>query len=326
MRRATSTALLLVLAAGVPAATAAAAAQEQAPREQEKEEREHGLDVEPPLEAPLARARRMARMHGSGGYLGVAIENVDADSAKQLGLEEVRGVRVTDVSEDAPASRAGIREGDVIVRFDGEEVRSARQLVRLVRETPPGREVEIRLLRDGEERTVSLEVGRRSGAWAGLDDEEMEEIHRRIEDAMERHDDVMKRLRERFDGEMFDGGELDLEVEGDRVFVVDDRGRLGVRLQSLTDQLAGYFGVEDGALVASVRKGSPAAGAGIRAGDVLVRIGDRDIRDPGDAATAVREAGAGPLTVAFVRDGEERTVTAELPAREERPEEEGGPS
>lgn len=300
-------AALVALAAGVFGTSGPVGAQEE-PGEEQSERLESGEIVIAPDEAAWRPA--------AGSWLGVAIENLDAERAEELGLGEVRGVRVSEVTEDSPAAEAGIREGDVILRFDGEEVRSARQLVRLVRETPPGRQVEVRLVRDGDRRTVSVKVAERSASWPGLDEERMEEIHRQLERARDRHRDAMKRMK-RLDLHV-EPGTFEFDVDGDAFGVLGERGRLGLRLQGLTDQLAEYFGVEGGALVASVREDSPAAQAGIRAGDVVVRIGEEDVRDPGDAVRAVRAAEAGPVTVAVVRDGGERTVTVELPAKDDR--------
>jgi membrane-associated protease RseP (regulator of RpoE activity) len=102
------------------------------------------------------------------------------------------------------------------------------------------------------------------------------------------------------------------------VIVRGGRGRLGVRLQGLTDQLGDYFGIEggDGALVTSVTEDSPAAAAGIQAGDVIVAVGSKSVEGPGDVARAVRGAEAGPAEVTVIRDGQRRsfTVTLEEPA------------
>lgn len=304
MRTSTRTAVVPLLAAGLLAgAWAGAAAQQDVPEDREERAESREISIAP---GHVFRARP------GGAHLGVAIEDLDREGAEEAGLSRARGVRVTDVRDGTPAAEAGLREGDVILRFDGEDVRSARQLVRLVRETPPGRQVGVELLRDGDRRTVEVRVGERPGGWPGLDEERMEEIHEQIEDAMERHGDAMERLKElRLRTE---DGDFEVDVPGMPHAAFGDRARLGVRLQRLTDQLADHFGVEDGgALVASVREGSPAADAGLRAGDVIVRVGDRDVDGPADVARAVRRSEAGPVSVELVRDGDRRSVTVELP-------------
>ena len=258
-----------------------------------------------------------------GGWLGVRVDDVDAETARELGLGEPRGALVEGVEEDSPAVEAGLAEGDVIVAFDGDAVRSVAELVRLVRETPSGREVALEVMRDGERRRLTATVGdrphrgfrvrlapgdledfevRMERLGEELSEERMEEIRARIEDARERMEEL-----EIGDGE-----------GGVHVFRFRGRPRLGVRLQPLPDQLAEYFGVGDegGALVASVREGSPAAGAGLRAGDVVVRFGSDPVGDPGDLVAAVREAETGAVEVTVVRRGERRTLTVELPEQD----------
>lgn len=314
-------AVVWTLAAGLVVAQAGAArAQEEEPEQPQ----------EPEAAVEVVRAPSIAMWtQPSGGYLGVTIEDLDAEAAGELGLDEPRGARVADVSEGSPASEAGFRDGDVILRFDGHRVRSTAQLTRLVRETPPGREVEVRVLRDGDRRALTVEVGERSAAVPGLSADRMERIRRQIERSMKLRGEAMERLEElghRFDDEHFehhfDEGDFDLEIsdgEGDvALWFSDEDGRLGVQLQPLTDQLARHFGVDDGgALVASVREGSPAADAGLSAGDVIVAVGGEEVDGPGDVARAVHGAEAGALEITLVRDGGERTVTAELPERED---------
>ena len=226
---------------------------------------------------------------GSGGFLGVYLEEVDDAAVDRLRLREERGALIAGVSEDGPAVEAGLLKDDVIVEFNGRNVESVGELSRMVRETPAGRTVALGVVRDGQAREISVELGERPGVvWLGPD------IDRR-------------------QGVFIAPG--DGEHGEHRVFAFSGRGRLGVQLQSLGDQLAEYFGVTGGALIASVREDSPAAEAGLEAGDVITRVGDRAVEDVGDVAEAVREAEAGSLTITVVRDGDTRTLTAELPER-----------
>lgn len=94
------------------------------------------------------------------------------------------------------------------------------------------------------------------------------------------------------------------------------RGRMGVSIMSLSDQLADYFGVDGGALITSVLENTPAERAGLRAGDVIIGIDDDQIEDPGDVSRALSGHDAGPVTVRVVRDGQERSLTVELEERQ----------
>lgn len=232
---------------------------------------------------PFARVLALAE---SGAWLGVAIEDVDAELADELGLPGVYGVRVESVVEEGPAAESGLQEDDVIVRWNDERVESVAELRRHLRETPAGRTVTLGVIRAGSERELEVELGDRGGRMRLVSPRPLRERALRMP-----HREVF-------------GGVL-----------VTGRGRLGVGVQSLGEQLADYFGVEGGALVTSVSDDSPAAEAGLRAGDVIVGIADEDVEDPGDLIEALRERGAGPVTVRIVRERQEREVTVELEER-----------
>ena len=92
------------------------------------------------------------------GWLGVTIQRVTPDIAEALGLDAPRGALVSDVMRDAPA-RGSLRSGDLILRFDGREVRESRDLPRFVGATRAGATVDVVVLRDGKEKTVKVTVG-----------------------------------------------------------------------------------------------------------------------------------------------------------------------
>ena len=82
-------------------------------------------------------------------YLGIGVVDVDAERAKALNLKEERGAEIKSVAEDSPAAKAGLKEGDVVLEYNQERVEGMEQLVRLVRETPPGRQVALSVWRNG---------------------------------------------------------------------------------------------------------------------------------------------------------------------------------
>lgn len=252
------------------------------------------------------RERISISMSGGGGYLGVNIADVDEGQASDLGMARAYGVFINDVVSRGPAEEAGLEAGDVIVRWNGERLESVAQLQRLARETPPGREVQLSVLRDGAEREVSLELGSRRS------------VAPRIVSG--------GRVRTPSDfGRDLDWVSPTIEIRRNlENLVFRGRGRLGVNVQSLGEQLADYFGVEEGVLVTSVLEDTPAAAGGLRAGDVIVGIGDEDIDSPSDLTRAVAEAvdeamadaDEVEVSVDIVRDGSGLTLTVELEARE----------
>jgi C-terminal processing protease CtpA/Prc len=294
-----------------------------------------------------------ALAQGAGGYLGVTIEEVGDEEVERLDLPEERGALVRGVVDGSPAAEAGLAEDDVVVAWNDESVESAAELSRLVRETPPGRSVSVEVHRDGDRRRLTVEVGERSGRVGraltafGMSEADRAEMRERLEEVRasseEARERVREEMRERRDEvreqrqemrqqsqrarearerarvhvrELRNSlGDLDISPGDASYFVFGGPARMGVRLQSLGDQLAEYFGVGErkGALVTSVREDSPAQAAGLRAGDVIVGIGDDEVDDPGDVLRAVRGAEPGSMSVSVVRDGRELSMTVELP-------------
>lgn len=226
--------------------------------------------------------------------LGVGIRDLTADEAKGAGLDGIRGAWVTDVRPDSPAAKAGLAENDVIMRVDAEDVRSARHLSRLVSETPAGRAVSIEYLRGGQRATATVTP----------------------ESAMAMA--APGRARP------FPGRRVFSFAPGRGIGMppVAVQGRLGIAVQGLSSQLAGYFGVERGVLVTNVTDGSPAARGGLKAGDVITKFGATDVGSVGDLMRSLRDAeGGDEVEVQITRDRQSQTLTVTpdaTPTRERR--------
>jgi len=266
--------------------------------------------------APAPHAYRW--FSGGGSYLGVFLSEVDAAVASRLRLDEERGALVRRVVKESPAEKAGLKKDDVVLSWNGTRVESSAQLERLVHETPPGRTVHLAVARDGKQREIDVEIGERKGSGA-LAFGPGSELQERMQELGKR----LGHLKEfRFDLEGPDAGTwVDSLGDGEEdvhVFMSSSgRGRLGVAIENLSPQLAGYFGLRDrsGVLISSVRKDSPADKAGLRAGDVIVSVGGDKVEDPGDVMRLLSRADKGPLEVGVVRDKKERSVTVELGER-----------
>src|SRR5580700_8802911 len=98
---------------------------------------------------------------GGGSYLGVDTRDLTPDRLSALHLKDERGVEVTMVDQDAPAGKAGLKEQDVILTLNGNDVQSVEQLRRMIRETPPGRVVTLGVSRDGQMMSIKVELGDR---------------------------------------------------------------------------------------------------------------------------------------------------------------------
>ena len=98
---------------------------------------------------------------GDDGYLGVKKAEVSKENFGKFGLREVRGVAVEKVLENSPAAAAGIKAGDVIVRFNGDDVTSTRKLTRLISDVAPNHQARIAVFRNGTEQEINVTNGKR---------------------------------------------------------------------------------------------------------------------------------------------------------------------
>src|SRR5690242_12087153 len=119
------------------------------------------------LAAPAANAQVVTTPRGRAAqivrsdrpWLGIGVKDItDAEQAKKFNLKETRGVEITNVDENSPASKAGIKEGDVVLEYNGQRVEGGEQLSRLVRETPIGRGVSIGVWRNGGMQTLNATI------------------------------------------------------------------------------------------------------------------------------------------------------------------------
>jgi serine protease Do len=232
-----------------------------------------------------------------GTFLGVHAEDVSKENMASYGMREVRGVGVTEVVKDSPAEKAGLRKGDVIVGFNGEAVTSTRKLNRLVNESSPDQNVRLTIARGGSEQEVSATLGKRENMTKIFNEKTREEMRQKIE--------KMKT-------------EFPKIKSGDGTWMINMGAyrRIGISTQTLNKQLAEYFGVGEGILVTSVTENSPAAKAGLKAGDVITAVDGEKVDSPGDISRAINKKQDGPVTLTVVRDRNTRsvTVTPEKPA------------
>ena len=127
------------------------------------------LGAAPLFSAPQQEGPRARRASGQvmvfGGeaqqrsFLGVAVREVDSGRAAERQLPEERGVEITKVVPDSAADKAGLRKGDVVLEYNGQRVEGVEQFIRLVKETPAGRAVALKVHRDGSEQTVNATIG-----------------------------------------------------------------------------------------------------------------------------------------------------------------------
>ena len=241
-----------------------------------------------------------------GSFLGVHAEDINKENMGRYGMRDARGVGITSIVKDSPAEKAGLRKDDVILRFDGENVTSTRKLSRLVSEVAPDQSVRLGISRGGSEQEVAVTIGKRENsmdAWHKL--EGLKGGFKGLEGA------------EGLEGLVTPGARVwkwegpDSADHDGFVFAFGNNRRIGVSTTQLTKQLAEFFGVADGkgVLVTSVGDDSPAAKAGIKAGDVITAVDGEKVEDAGDLTRALAKKKEGDVTLTIVRDKHQRSIT-----------------
>jgi serine protease Do len=254
----------------------------------------------PPLEAQ-DRGRSLPSMSTmimlqDGSEIGVSVRDLKSDEIAKAKLARPGGVLIQDVREDSPASRAGLKNGDIVVEFDGERVRGADHFTRLVRETPAGRAVKSTVVRAGSRR--ELEITPQAGEQLTRGRPDMQQLERRLR--------ALPELRNR--------QSLPDDLDPTPDLQATPRGQIGITITPLTEQLATYAGVKEGVLVSTVTNGSAAAQAGMKAGDVITAVNGRAVQNVADVTRAVRSAKPGSsLDMRVSRDKKEITVKVIVP-------------
>lgn len=220
---------------------------------------------------------RRAQLPGSS-FLGAQLGEVGSETVQRLKLRQERGALIEEVVSGSSAAQAGLQKNDVVVTWDGEQLESAREMSRHIRETPAGRTVRLGVFREGREIEISVKMGERAAL-----------IGRPVARIMPRPD---VKVTQR----------------------VTDRGHLGVDLQSMTPQLAEYFGLSKrtGALVVFVFADSPAAKAGLKAGDVILSAGAETVENPTDVRRVLVAKPEGSLELKILRDKQEKTLNVQI--------------
>jgi serine protease Do len=237
-----------------------------------------------------------------GGYLGVYAENINRENMARYHMSSPRGVGITRVVPGSPAEKAGLKKDDVILRLDGENITSVRKLNRLVSEIAPDQSVKVSVSRGGAEQEVTATIAKRDNSTMAQD---YFQLQPRVW-KWESNPREFKNFKWDFPmGERF----FEFDKDGDFTLMLNNSRRIGVSTMQLTKQLADYFGIADGkgVLVTSVTEDSPAAKAGVKAGDVITAIDGEAVDSPGDLARAINSKKEGDVTLTVIRNRSQQT-------------------
>lgn len=220
-------------------------------------------------------------------YLGVVVKDVTAADVSRLNLPREEGVYVDQVTPDSPAASAGLEPGDVIYEYAGIPVLSVMQFRRLISETPAGRDLELKVWRAGSSVSLQATIETRESPWQGK----------------ERGNAFTFRIPEVHP----DFG--DLGNQG--IFVRRKQPMLGIQGTELTDQMAQFLGIpgKKGVLVLEVQDGTPAAAAGLKAGDVILSVNGTAVDSVGEL---VRELSSGKIDLEVARGDQTLKLQAVL--------------
>ena len=247
---------------------------------------------------------------GGGSFLGVYAEDINKENIARYAMREARGVGITQVVKDSPAEKAGLKKDDVIVRFEGDSVTSVRKLNRLVSEVAPDQTVKLGISRGGAEQEVAVTIGKRNESmnamehWPGLD--KLKGL-----DKLEGLDKLKELERVMPPGANVWKWEGQGPGKDGMIFAFGNHRRIGVSTMQLTKQLADYFGIGagKGVLVTSVEDDSPAAKAGLKAGDVITSIDGEKVEGAGDLARGINNKKEGDVTLTVIRNKNQRSIT-----------------
>ena len=216
------------------------------------------------------------------GWLGVRIQTVNDELAEGLRLQQTKGALVANVTPGGPAEKAGIKQGDVILKFDGKEVDAMRTLPRMVAETPISKKVDVVVIRQGKEMTVQVVLG---------------ELTEEAEQASLPPGTGQPAPPPAKEGKI---------------------ASLGLTLSELSDALRQKFSLTadaKGVVVTKVEDNSAAAEKGLHEGDVIVEVDQQAVATPGDVETRVKEAkdrGYRVVTLLLFRDGDYQWVALRI--------------
>ncbi len=263
-----------------------------------------------------ATPRALEVLGGRGSQIGVSIRDLQDDDVKAGKLPGQGGVVIEEVSEDSPASKAGLRKGDVVIEFDGERVRSVRQFTRLVQETPAGRKSQTTVMREGQKVNVTVEPRESSGYSNLLGDLEgmrvLKDFGREFGMPPAPPAAPAPPARPARPAPAPPAPPMPEFPDMD-TFVWRSANSLGLTISDLSDQLAGYFGTKDGVLVTSVTDGSAASKAGIKAGDVVTSFNGSDVTQSSDLRRRIQRLEDGDeFTAGVVRDKRPLTLKGKM--------------
>lgn len=241
----------------------------------------------------------IALLHSGGpsqGYLGVLVGDIDNESANKLKLKDVHGAVITLIDHDAPAAQVGLRVNDVLLQVDGQPVEGAEAFGRMMREIPPGRKITLVVSRDGAMQTMTVQLVDRK------------KLDTDIWNKLNSGSDISSPVTGLGIFGSGAGGDAPLPGGFHIPFVGNSSLKVGALVEPLTAQMADYLGIANGLMVKQVARKSQAAVAGMKAFDVILKVGAENITTVSDWDRAMRANQGKTVAVTILRDKKQQTV------------------
>jgi serine protease Do len=250
-----------------------------------------------PVDAQQRAHSTTLRGTANPGYLGVGVVELTDDRIKALNLKGDQGLEVTRIDGNGPAARAGITENDVILEVNGKGIEGIDQFQNLIGTTPPGTKVSLTIWRNSAKQTVSATLNSRPGSFFPFGGSD-------FPDGALPPVPLMPPVP-------FNGGNPFPTIPGNSPIV-------GFEGEALNPQLAEFFGVKEGVLVRFVNAKTPAEHAGLKAGDVVVKVNGTPVTSPREITGLVmRSNRKKAISFTVIRNKKEISLNVEI--AEERP-------
>ena len=261
----------------------------------------------------LAQAMRVAQIaeepnplllrSSSQGYLGVLVGDIDSDSAIKLKLKDARGAVVTLIDHDAPAAQVGLRVNDVLLEVNGQPVEGAEAFGRMMREIPPGRKVSMLISRDGNTQTLSVQLADRK------------KLDTDVWNKLNSGSDISAPAQGLAILGNGAGGDAPLPGGFHFPFVGNSTLKVGAMVEPLTAQMADYLGVPNGLMVKQVVRKSEAAAAGMKAFDVILKVGTDTIATVSDWERSMRSNQGKSVQITILRERKQQTLNLQVDSK-----------
>jgi len=220
------------------------------------------------------------------GYLGVGVQDLTDEKAKALNLKDNSGVEISAVTDGAPAAKAGVRVGDVILEVNGQKVTGREQFAELIAANAPGTKIALAVARISGKLSIAATVETRPpGFTPGIVPQSIVPLSQE---------------------------DLQMMMAAQAAVASSGAQPIGFVGESLGSQLAAFFGVQEGVLVQAVGERTPADRAGLKAGDVIVKVNGMPVATPREISGAVRQSSRKTVVFTVVRNKKEITLSLEM--------------